>query len=149
MDKIEIVCPFCGKSAAVNHERINEPWVCMFCDNTIENPYEHRKSDAEQISLSIPLQGRIISMSGTTNLSDLVASSATYAEGFMSGKEKPPTRFDLGKYNPRASKKSYSGQYQVVSERRRMWLIFFVIATLLVAGVGALFWFVLWPMLKA
>lgn len=139
MARIEVVCPFCRSLQTVPQKRLHDAWVCMKCRGTIEDPFLHKKkSPAPQ--LQIPLHGKIISASGITNLSEIVASSEEYSKGFDDTVAIPGS-FDIEHYQPPSEppprRRDRSGVLAM--------LLFGVV---ILAGIGGFVWFVLLPMMK-
>jgi hypothetical protein len=99
MARIEVICPFCQSPQQVPDKRLHEPWVCMKCRGTIDDPFLHKKKSAPP-KLQIPLHGKIISASGITNLSEIVAASEEYSRGFDPSTIMVPQKFDLAAYTP-------------------------------------------------
>ena len=99
MARTEVVCPYCGSIQNVPDKRLSEPWVCMKCRGTIDDPFLHKKKAAPP-KLQIPLHGKIISASGITNLSEIVAASEDYSKGFDPSTIMVPQGFELGAYTP-------------------------------------------------
>ena len=99
MARTEVVCPYCKSIQNVPDKRLSEPWVCMKCRGTIDDPFLHKKK-APAPKLQIPLHGKIISASGITNLSEIVAASEDYAKGFDPSTVMVPGQFELGAYTP-------------------------------------------------
>ncbi|MHC4840316.1 MAG: hypothetical protein ACYTDT_05045, partial [Planctomycetota bacterium] len=76
-------------------KRLQQPWVCLQCRGTIDDPFLHKKKTAPP-KLAIPLHGKIISASGITNLSEIVAASEEYSDGFDPSTIILPGQFELG-----------------------------------------------------
>lgn len=139
MARIEVVCPFCKTVQNVPEKRLREPWVCMKCRGTIEDPFLNKKK-APPLTLQIPLHGKIISASGITNLSEIVASSEEYAKGFDPSTVMIPGSFNLEGYQAPA--------YVEPRRDRSNVLMILIFATVIVAGLAAFVWFVIVPMTK-
>lgn len=99
MARVEVVCPHCRSIQQVPEKRLQEPWVCMKCRGTIQDPFLHKKK-SDPPKLQIPLHGKIISASGITNLSEIVAASEDYSQGFDPSTIRVPGGFELGAYTP-------------------------------------------------
>jgi hypothetical protein len=99
MARIEVTCPYCQSLQNVPEKRLHEPWVCMKCRGTIDDPFLHKKKSPPP-KLQIPLHGKIISASGITNLSEIVAASEEYSRGFDPSTIMVPQGFELGAYTP-------------------------------------------------
>src|SRR5690606_16098057 len=63
------------------------------------DPFLHKKK-APPPKLQIPLHGKIISASGITNLSEIVAASEEYSRGLDPSTIMVPQWFELGAYTP-------------------------------------------------
>jgi len=99
MARVEVVCPYCQSIQQVPEKRLTEPWVCMKCRGTIDDPFLNKKKSAPP-KLQIPLHGKIISASGITNLSEIVAASEEYSQGFDPSTIRVPGSFQLEGYVP-------------------------------------------------
>ena len=97
MARVEVICPYCQSPQQVPDKRLHEPWVCMKCRGTIDDPFLHKKK-SDPPKLQIPLHGKIISASGITNLSEIVAASEEYSRGFDPSTIMVPQKFDLSAY---------------------------------------------------
>lgn len=128
MARIEVICPFCQSPQQVPDKRLHEPWVCMKCRGTIDDPFLHKKKSAPP-KLQIPLHGKIISASGITNLSEIVAASEEYSRGFDPSTIMVPQKFDLAAYTP-------PPQAGVEARRNRAFTALAVLAFVLVIAAG-------------
>ena len=139
MAKTEVVCPFCKAVQTVPDKRLHDAWVCMKCRGTIDDPFLHKKK-APPPKLQIPLHGKIISASGITNLSEIVAASEDYSKGFDPSTVMIPGSFNVEDYQPIPE-----------PERRRdrsyVWALL-VFGLVILGGAGAFVWFVVLPMTK-
>ncbi len=134
MAKVEVVCPHCKRNQSIPTRRLHSAWVCLVCRGTIEDPYMNkRKSDVPK--LAIPLHGKIISSSGITNLSEIVADSEEYAKGF---KDNPwdPSMLQV-------VDRSDEWEAQQASARRQTIVLLVVVVALIGGGGAALWYFVL------
>ena len=138
MAKIDIVCPKCQSVQSVPTRRLSDPWVCLICRHVIPEPMQHRrKGDVHR--LAIPLQGKIISSTGITNLAEIVADSAEYSKGFGDGPWDPTKMHVVDR----------SGEWAAHQERDRkqtLLLLGFVLFLIIGGGLALLF-FVLIPLL--
>jgi hypothetical protein len=138
MAKVDVVCPHCKRLQAVPTRRLQAPWVCLVCRGTIDDPYMNkRKSDVPK--LAIPLHGKIISASGITNLSEIVADSEQYSSGF-SDVPWDPSNLQMV---------DYSGEWdaQQKAARRQTLLVLALVIALVFGGGVALWWFVVRPIM--
>lgn len=139
MARVDIVCPFCKATQTVPDKRLHEPWVCMKCRGTIDDPFLNKKKSPPP-KLQIPLHGKIISASGITNLSEIVASSEEYAKGFDPSTVMIPGSFNLEGYQPPPPPE--------VRRDRSYGLALLILALVVLGGGGAFYWFVILPMTK-
>lgn len=140
MQAIEVTCPFCKALQKVPQKRLQQPWVCMKCRGTIDDPFLHKKKSAPP-KLAIPLHGKIISASGITNLSEIIAVSEEYSNGFDPSSIILPGQFELG-----AQVVQGHSLDQVVKGSGRGNLIIIIsimFASAFAAGIGVYYWFVL------
>jgi hypothetical protein len=137
MAKVEIICPHCNREQTLPTKRLYQPWVCLVCGQSIDDPYMCRKSDVSK--LAIPLQGKIISTTGITNLSEIVAESQAYSGGFS----------DAG-WNPHQMQAAdYTGEWEARRrvERRQMLILMALMAIFVLIGLFSLLFYVIIPML--
>jgi hypothetical protein len=134
MAKVEVLCPHCKRIQSVPTRRLHTAWVCLVCRGTIDDPYMNKRR-SEVPKLAIPLHGKISSVSGITNLSEIVADSEEYSKGFKDSPWDPSKlavvdRTDEWEAHQRGAK--------------RQALILLVCVLLLIGGGGAaLWWFVI------
>lgn len=138
MAKVQVICPNCKKPQSLPTRRLHQPWVCLLCGKTIEDPYMNRRV-ADVPKLAIPLQGKIISSTGVTNLSDIVADSQSYSGGF-SDLPWDPTKIHVGDY-------SDEWDLRRDRERRLMRILIVLMIILILGGAAALTWYIILPML--
>lgn len=138
MAKAEVVCPHCKRLQSVPTRRLHEPWRCLVCDGTIDDPFMHKKKSAVP-ELAIPLHGKIISASGITNLSEIVAASEAYGGGFEN-ESWAPGKMQVG---------DYSAEYEAhkQGERRQSLLWIALLVLFILAGLASIVFFVVLPML--
>lgn len=137
MARIEVVCPFCKAEQHVPEKRLREPWVCMKCRGTIDDPFLNKKKSPPP-RLQIPLHGKIISASGITNLSEIVAASEDYSKGFDPSTVMIPGSFNLEGYQ--------TPVYVEPKRDRSNVLMILIFAVVIVAGLAAFVWLVIVPM---
>lgn len=136
MARIEVICPYCQSSQQVPEKRLHEAWVCMKCRGTIDDPFLHKKK-SDPPKLQIPLHGKIISASGITNLSEIVAASEEYSRGFDPSTILVPKSFELGAYTPPAEAGTEARR------NRSITLLIMLLFALVVVGSLVGFWFLL------
>ncbi|MDC1141764.1 hypothetical protein OAU50_01610 [Planctomycetota bacterium] len=110
----------------------------MQCRGTIDDPFLHKKKSAPP-KLAIPLHGKIISASGITNLSEIVAASEEYSDGFDPSTIMLPGQFELGTIAPPAR----SLDQEVKGRSNLLLLVSLMFVTAIAAGFGVYYWFVL------
>lgn len=141
MARVEVICPHCKNLQQVPDKKLQDPWVCMICKGTIDDPFLHKKKSPPP-KLSIPLHGKIISASGITNLSEIVATSEEYSKGFDPSTVMIPGSFELGTPDspsrPPPPRKTASNNWLAIA-------LFFLVVAL---GSGAFVWFVIVPMTR-
>ncbi len=140
MQNIEVICPFCRSLQRVPQKRLQQPWVCMKCRGTIDDPFLHKKKSAPP-KLAIPLHGKIISASGITNLSEIVAASEEYSDGFDPSTIMLPGQFDLSVQD--TQERSLDQQVKGSGGQGMMIIISLMFLAALAAGFGVYYWFVL------
>jgi hypothetical protein len=111
----------------------------MKCRGTIDDPFLNKKKSPPP-KLSIPLHGKIISASGITNLSEIVAASEDYAKGFDPSTVMIPGSFDVDSYQP-------VPEPERKKDRSYTWALL-LFALVVLAGGGVFYWFVIFPMTK-
>ncbi|MCC7508258.1 MAG: hypothetical protein IT464_02650 [Planctomycetes bacterium] len=138
MAKIDVICPFCQRLQAVPENRLEQPWLCLVCRGTIDDPFLHKKKGPPP-QLAIPLHGKIISASGITNLSEIVAASEAYGGDFE--KESwAPGRMQVGDYSA-----EYEEHKQADKRQSVLWIV--LVAVLILAGLGSILFWVVLPMM--
>jgi hypothetical protein len=125
MARIEIICPYCQSPQAVPEKLLHEPWRCMKCQGTIDDPFLNKKKSAPP-KLAIPLHGKIISASGITNLSEITAASEEYSQGFDPSSIRIPGQFELTQQAPPV--------YKDEVKKRTTTIVLAIIFTLVIAG---------------
>lgn len=140
MQTIEVICPFCRSPQKVPQKRLQQPWVCMKCRGTIDDPFLHKKKSAPP-KLAIPLHGKIISASGITNLSEIVAASEEYSDGFDPSTIMLPGQFDLSVQD--AQERSLDQQVKGAGGQSMVIIVSLMFLAALAAGFGVYYWFVL------
>jgi hypothetical protein len=141
MARVEVICPHCKGLQQVPDKKLQEPWVCMLCKGTIDDPFLHKKKSPPP-KLAIPLHGKIISASGITNLSEIVASSEEYSKGFDPSTIMIPGSFDLSSEMPQ------SRPVEVKTSGSSGWLVMLLFFLVVALGSGAFVWFVIVPMTR-
>ena len=141
MARVEVICPHCKNLQQVPDKKLQEPWVCMICKGTIDDPFLHKKKSAPP-KLAIPLHGKIISASGITNLSEIVATSEEYSRGFDPSTVMIPGSFDLTSEVPRLNTAEYK------KSGGSSWLIMLLFFLIVALGSAAFVWFVIVPMTR-
>lgn len=109
----------------------------MVCRGTIDDPFLHKKKGAPQ--LAIPLHGKIISASGITNLSEIVAASEAYGGDFEKDSWAPGS-MQVGDYSAEYEEHKLADKRQSV-----LWII--LVAVLILAGLGSILFWVVLPMM--
>ncbi len=140
MQNIEVICPFCRSLQKVPQKRLQQPWVCMKCRGTIDDPFLHKKKSAPP-KLAIPLHGKIISASGITNLSEIIATSEEYSDGFDPSTIMLPGQFDLSVQD--SQERSLDQQVKGSGGQGMMIIVSLMFLAALAAGFGVYYWFVL------
>lgn len=138
MARVEVTCPHCKGLQHVPDKRLHEPWVCMVCRGTIDDPFLNKKRSPPP-KLAIPLHGKIISASGITNLSEIVATSEEYSKGFDPSTVMIPQEFKLEAHLPPPPPPPKGGSNT---------LLLLVFALVIVSGLAAFVWFVIVPMTR-
>jgi hypothetical protein len=137
MSRTDVICPHCQSEQSVPDKRLSEPWVCMKCRGTIDDPFLHKKKSGPP-KLAIPLHGKIITASGITNLSEITAASEEYSQGFDPSTIRIPGQFELAPNAPAAP------VYKDEAKNRTMTIVLAVVFILvIVAGLAAYYFLVL------
>ena len=134
MARVEIICPFCQNSQSLPDKLLLEPWRCMKCQGTIDDPFLHKKKSAPP-KLAIPLHGKIISASGVTNLSEITAASEEYSQGFDPSSIRIPGQFELTAQAPPV--------YKDEAKKRTTTIVLAIVFILVIAGGLAAYYFLL------
>jgi hypothetical protein len=134
MSRTEIICPYCTSEQTVPDKRLTEPWVCMKCRGTIDDPYLHKKRSAPP-KLAIPLHGKIITASGITNLSEITAASEEYSQGFDPSSIRIPGQFELTTNAPAAP------VYKDEAKNRTLTIVLGLLFLLVIGGGLAAYYF--------
>ena len=137
MANIEVVCPFCQRVQNVPEKRLQDKWVCLHCRGTIDDPFLHKKK-SKIPQLAIPLHGKIISASGITNLSEIIATSEEYSKGFDESVYMP-NGFDLGAYT------QPEPQRPLKRERSYAWVWFVLFAGVVLGALAVYLYLVVMP----
>jgi hypothetical protein len=137
MSRTEIICPHCQSEQTVPDKRLSEPWVCMKCRGTIDDPYLHKKKSAPP-KLAIPLHGKIISASGITNLSEITAASQEYSQGFDPSSIRIPGQFEL---TPAPAGPVYKEE----AKKRTLTIVLALIFIMVIGGGLAAYYFLILP----
>jgi hypothetical protein len=132
MARTEIICPYCQKPQTLPDKVLHEPWRCMQCQGTIDDPFLHKKKSPPP-KLQIPLHGKIISASGVTNLSEITAASEEYSPGFDPSTIRIPGQFELTPQAPPV--------YKDEVKKRTMTIVLAVIFTLVIAACLTAYYF--------
>ncbi|MCF6227205.1 MAG: hypothetical protein L3J82_00845 [Planctomycetes bacterium] len=112
----------------------------MKCRGTIDDPFLHKKKSAPP-KLAIPLHGKIISASGITNLSEIVAASEEYSDGFDPSTIMLPGQFDLSVQD--VQERSLDQQVKGAGGQSMVIIVSLMFLAALAAGFGVYYWFVL------
>lgn len=139
MANIEVVCPHCQRIQNVPEKRLQDKWVCLQCRGTIDDPFLHKKK-SKIPQLAIPLHGKIISASGITNLSEIIATSEEYSRGFDQSVYMPKG-FDLGAYTQPAA------QDTLKAKRSLTWVWFVLFAGVALGALAVYLYLVVVPTL--
>lgn len=136
MSRTEIICPHCGNEQNVPDKRLTEPWVCMKCRGTIDDPFLNKKKSAPP-KLAIPLHGKIITASGITNLSEITAASEEYSQGFDPSTIRIPGQFELTPIAPSAP------VYKDQAKNRRLTVVLALLFLMVIGGGLAAYYYFL------